>query len=103
MDTQGKESALKVYSLLDQQNLPVLVSGRLPQNVQECVVDAQAFGKDAVGTMLTLSENNEEDTEELFAHKQFHVVGTVNSLTMQIMSAEPPRWATELSAGSCWC
>lgn len=29
--------------------------------------------------MLTLSENNEEDTEELFAHKQFHVVGTVNS------------------------
>ena len=79
LDTQGKESALKVYSLLDQQNLPVLVSGRLPQNVQECVVDAQAFGKDAVGTMLTLSENNEEDTEELFAHKQFHVVGTVNS------------------------
>ena len=79
LDTQGKESALKVYSLLDQQNLPVLVSGRLPQNVQECVVDAQAFGKDAIGTVLTLSENNEEDTEELFAHKQFHVVGTVNS------------------------
>ena len=79
LDAQGKESALKVYSLLDQQNLPVLVSGRLPQNAQECVVDAQAFGKDAVGTMLTLSENNEEDTEELFAHKQFHVVGTVNS------------------------
>ena len=79
LDAQGNESALKVYSLLDQQNLPVLVSGRMPQNVQECVVDAQAFGKDAVGTMLTLSENNEEDTEELFAHKQFHVVGTVNS------------------------
>ena len=79
LDAQGKESALKVYSLLDQQNLPVLVSGRMPQNAQECVVDAQAFGKDAVGTMLTLSENNEEDTEELFAHKQFHVVGTVNS------------------------
>ena len=79
LDAQGKESALKVYSLLDQQNLPVLVSGRVPQNAQECVVDAQAFGKDAVGTMLTLSENNEEDTEELFAHKQFHVVGTVNS------------------------
>ena len=79
LDAQGNESALKVYSLLDQQNLPVLVSGRMPQNVQECVVDAQAFGKDVVGTMLTLSENNEEDTEELFAHKQFHVVGTVNS------------------------
>lgn len=31
LDAQGKESALKVYSLLDQQNLPVLVSGRMPK------------------------------------------------------------------------
>ena len=78
-DDGGREMALKVHTLLDKQNQPVLVSGRLPQTASECVVDALAFGKDAVGTTLNLSDNNEEDTEEMFAHKSLRVVGTVNS------------------------
>ena len=45
MDEQGSQNVLKVHSLLDNQNTPVLVHGRMPQSPTECVVDAQAFGE----------------------------------------------------------
>ena len=79
MDEQGSQSVLKVHSLLDNQNTPVLVHGRMPQSPTECVVDAQAFGEDSIGTILTLSEENDEDTDEMFKQKTFRIVGTVNS------------------------
>lgn len=79
MDEQGSQNVLKVHSLLDNQNTPVLVHGRMPQSPTECVVDAQAFGEDSIGTILTLSEENDEDTDEMFEQKTFRIVGTVNS------------------------
>ena len=79
MDEQGSQNVLKVHSLLDNQNTPVLVHGRMPQSPTECVVDAQAFGEDSIGTILTLSEENDEDTDEMFEQKSFRIVGTVNS------------------------
>lgn len=79
LDDSGREMVLKVHTLLDKQNQPVVVSGRLPQSASECVVDALTFGKNAVGTTLTFSDNNDEDTEEMFAQKSLRVVGTVNS------------------------
>lgn len=79
LDEQGAQNVLKVHSLLDNQNIPVLVHGRMPQSPTECVVDAQAFGEDAIGTILTLSEENDEDTDEMFEQKTFRIVGTVNS------------------------
>lgn len=76
---QGEESVLMVHSLMEEQNQPVVVHGRLPQSADECVVDALSFGEDAIGTVLTLSGNNDEDTDEMFAQKSFRIVGTVNS------------------------
>ena len=67
VDESGNENALQVMQLLDEQNQPVLVSGRLPQSAQECVVDALAFGEDSIGATLTLSDNNDDDTDEMFA------------------------------------
>ena len=79
VDESGNENALQVMQLLDEQNQPVLVSGRLPQSAQECVVDALAFGEDSIGATLTLSDNNDDDTDEMFAQKTFRIVGWVNS------------------------
>ena len=79
VDESGNENALQVMQLLDEQNQPVLVSGRLPQSAQECVVDALAFGEDSIGATLTLSDNNDDDTDEMFAQKTFRIVGRVNS------------------------
>ena len=79
VDESGNENALQVMQLLDEQNQPVLVSGRLPQSAQECVVDALAFGEDSIGATLTLSDNNDDDIDEMFAQKTFRIVGRVNS------------------------
>ena len=79
VDDKGKESAFQIHSLTDEQNLPSVVAGRMPQAPNECVADAQAFGEEKLGTYLTLSENNEDDTEEMFAQKTFRIVGLVNS------------------------
>ena len=79
VDESGNENALQVMQLLDEQNQPVLVSGRLPQSAQECVVDTLAFGEDSIGATLTLSDNNDDDTDEMFAQKTFRIVGRVNS------------------------
>ena len=79
VDESGNENALQVMQLLDEQNQPVLVSGRLPQSAQECVVDALAFGEDSIGATLTLSDNNDDDTDEMFAQKTFRIVGRGNS------------------------
>lgn len=79
VDAQGKESAMKVHSLLDNQNIPVVVYGRMPKNASECVLDSLAYGKNMVGQTITLSDNNNEDTDEMFAQKTFRVVGIVKS------------------------
>ncbi len=79
MDREGKETVLKIHSLTDEQNLPILVTGRMPKLDNECVVDALAFSENSIGTTLTVSENNDEDTEDMFAQKTFRIVGTINS------------------------
>ena len=76
---EGEESVLMVHSLMEEQNQPVIVHGRLPQSPDECVVDALSFGEDSIGAVLTLSSNNDEDTDEMFLQKSFRIVGTVNS------------------------
>ena len=42
-------------------------------------MDALAFGEDSIGATLTLSDNNDDDTDEMFAQKTFRIVGRVNS------------------------
>ena len=99
MDEQGSQNVLKVHSLLDNQNTPVLVHGRMPQSPTECVVDAQAFGEDSIGTILTLSEENDEDTDEMFEQKTLLERSILH--TMQTMSEEPLRLETVPSRDLC--
>lgn len=79
LDEKGRESVYKVHSLTEHQNLPVLDYGRMPQAPNECVVDSLAFGKKAVGSTLTLSKNNNDETDEMFGEKTFRIVGVVHS------------------------
>ena len=75
----GEESVLTAHTLLEVQNQPVLTEGRMPENGQECVVDATAFSDADIGKTLKISVNNEEDTSDSFAHKEYTIVGLVNS------------------------
>ena len=82
MDTQtGSSVVLRAHSLTERVNTAALVTGRLPENDRECVVDALNFPADVVGTELTLSQENTEAVRKLFRHASYTVVGTVNAVT----------------------
>lgn len=79
VDESGAELVLTAQTLLPVQNQVVLVSGRLPETGQECVVDALAFPEEAVGTALRISDNNGEETLDLFAETEYVITGRVNA------------------------
>lgn len=75
----GNESVYKFHTLPEKINLPAVTSGRLPERADECVLDDAVFGEDAIGSRITVTENNGEDTLEMFENRTFTVVGTVRS------------------------
>ncbi len=74
----GSQGVIKAYSLTNMNTLK-LVSGRMPQRGDECVVDSKFFGQSAIGGILYLSEDNEEADLEHFSSSAYTIVGTVQS------------------------
>jgi len=70
---------LKVHSLGTELNHVVLTAGRMPQAPGECLVDANVFTEEAIGTEIVLSQSNEEDTLDQFAEESFVIVGIAKS------------------------
>lgn len=75
----GRDGVLKAHSITDNINQLVVVSGRLPEIADECVVDANLFPKEVVGKKLVLSRNNASEDAEHFAYGEYTIVGTVQS------------------------
>lgn len=78
-DQSGNESVVKVHSITEELNRPVVLEGRMPENGKECVVDANLFAESRIGQALALSENNEEEDLEHFAYREYTIVGIVQS------------------------
>lgn len=76
---EGREGVVKIHSITDTVNQLRTVAGRLPQNPQECVVDAKVFSEAYIGQKLRLSEHNEEENLAHFSYDEYTVVGTVQS------------------------
>lgn len=79
VDENERESVLVAHTLLDVQNRPELVSGRMPEKADEVVVDANAFSEADIGTQIQVSSGNEEEVRERFAFDTYTIVGRVNS------------------------
>ena len=75
----GKENVLKTHSITKDLNTLELVSGRMPQSPDECVLDADIHTLPPIGSNITLSNENSDDTKMCFNGKTFKVVGTVYS------------------------
>ncbi len=78
-EATGNEGVLKAHSITDLVNKTVLLHGRMPQNANECVVDADLFAEDSIGKVIRLSGNNEEEDLEKFAYNEYTIVGIVQS------------------------
>lgn len=77
--SDGRESVVATYSLLDNINIPDLVEGRMPENDRECVVDSKRYGSEYIGKEFVVSESNTDDTKDAFAYDTYTIVGRVQS------------------------
>lgn len=78
-DGTGNEGVVKAHSITENVNQLKLLSGRMPENASECVVDSNLFDDSCVGQILKLSGNNAEEDLEHFAYGEYTIVGIVQS------------------------
>lgn len=79
INQEGNEAAAKVHSITEGINKLVLKAGRMPENAGECVVDSNLYTEETIGTVVTFSDNNSEDTKDLFRQMEYTIVGIVQS------------------------
>lgn len=93
----GKETVWRTHMITPGINDPALVSGRMPEAGNECVVDAQRFTEKDIGTSVVINSNdNSEEICENFAYDAYTIVGLVDSSLY--MNVE--RGTTSLGSGS---
>ncbi len=95
----GSDSVIAMHSITTSVNNLDLIAGRMPERANECVVDAELFTEEDIGTTLTLSPNNEEDTLDLFQYDSYTIVGLVNSP----LYINFERGSTSLGSGTVSC
>ncbi|MCM1172304.1 MAG: FtsX-like permease family protein [Clostridium sp.] len=75
----GNDMTVRLHSAANSVNTPYLVSGRLPETENECVVDADCFDEDIIGKTIILSDENSDETASGFNRESFLVVGRVTT------------------------
>ena len=77
----GDSRALKAISLPEKINTLNVTEGRLPQNVNECVIDAYSITDEGfrVGDHIEITDENDKDKRKDFKVKDFEIVGLVNT------------------------
>ena len=75
------EIVAKVHEIEPEINKVLLESGKLPEAINECVVEKRfaTFTKIKIGDEITLEEKLDEDEENSFKEKKLKVVGIVES------------------------
>lgn len=97
----NKESICKVIEYNENINKPVVIAGRLPENINECLLDA-GYSKtqtcDELINKTIIIENDDKDENEnvIFTQKEFKVVGIAQ--TPLYISSE--RGNTNIGSGS---
>ena len=76
---EGNESVFKFHTVPEDINRLVVTAGRMPEHADECVLDAAFFHENAIGSQITVTDSNEEDTLEMFKTRTFTAVGIVRS------------------------
>ncbi len=74
----GNEQVCAIYTLPTLINVPDVIEGRLPENAGECIIDENS-SSGQIGSTITVSGSNDEDTLELFATREFTIVGRCTS------------------------
>ena len=74
-----KSDIYKFHTVPEKINRVVLTAGRMPESANECLLDSAMYGEDAIGTQITVTDDNNEDTLEMFGERTFTAVGIVRT------------------------
>lgn len=76
---RGADVVLVAHSITPGVNIPSLVSGRLPEKANECLVDGGMFSEKDIGTTIRVSKANDEATLDLLKFDEYTIVGLTDS------------------------
>lgn len=78
---KGKDIVIRAHLMTDKLNQPYVVTGRLPEKEDECVIDDEYFAEygDLIGTKIIIADTNKENTKKQLKYKEYTVTGTVYS------------------------
>lgn len=79
ISAENGDKAYRLIGLPKHINLPSVVSGRLPQNTDECVVDDEAYNESDIGSVIKIADENEETSLGMIKYKEYTIVGLVDS------------------------
>ncbi len=80
INSEGKDSVYKAYSLTENINKLMLKEGRLPEAPDEVLLDNHNRNGYKLGDTIELSETNDEDTLGHFANNKYKIVGFADSI-----------------------
>lgn len=76
---QEVDWVIKLHSVTEGVNTLEVKSGRLPKAKDECVVDYRLFDEDPVGKVITITDNNDQETLDMLSAREYTITGTVVS------------------------
>ena len=75
----GERTVCRFMSITERVDIPELTAGRMPRAAGECLGDNRAFSESELGTTLTLSGDNDEDTRAMLPQGSYTIVGLARS------------------------
>ncbi len=72
---QSGELISKFHTLSDNINTPSLKAGEMPTEGNQCLADAQRFTAEDIGSTITISSDNSEDTADMLAYDTYTITG----------------------------
>ena len=90
------DSVYRFYSIPKQINQLVLLGGRMPESPDECLADGYRTDDSILGTQVTISDTNDEDSLEVLTERTYTIVGYVSTPLYMDMN----RGTTSVGSGS---
>ncbi len=78
-EDQEDSAVYRFYTIPETVDQLVLLSGRMPESADECLIDGFHYDDSILGTQFTVTAENDEDTLDTLNETTFTVVGYVSS------------------------
>ncbi len=73
------KQVIKAMSLPEKVNMYTLEAGRLPEAPDECLADSSAYSEEDIGTVITVSSENSDETKDSLASSEYTITGICRS------------------------